>query len=57
MIKTQNQVKVKIIQKMKTQKSQFTLTSLHDAQKNSKTNNNKKKRPTVIIIANRKILT
>ena len=57
MIKTQNQVKVKIIQKMKTQKSQFTLTSLHDAQKNSKTNNNKKKRPRVIIIANRKILT
>ena len=34
LINTQNQIKVKIIQKMKTQKLQFASTSLHNLQKN-----------------------
>ena len=46
LINTQNQIKVKIIQKMKTQKSQIALTSLYDSQK--------KKNQKVIIKANRK---
>ena len=48
LINTQNQIKVKIIQKMKTQKSQIALTSLYDSQK---------KNQKVIIKANRKTQT
>ena len=44
---------------MKRQKLQFVLTSLHNLQKKLKTNEKKQKKncPTVIIKANRKILT
>ena len=36
LINTQNPIKVKIIQKVKTQKLQFALTSLYDLQKKFK---------------------
>ena len=50
LINTQSQIKVKIIQKIKTQDLQFALRSLYDSQKESKSNNKSKQKNTNIDI-------
>ena len=47
---TQNQIKVKIIQKIKTQNLQFALRSLYDSKKRIKSNNKSKQKNTNIDI-------